>query len=567
MLEWFDSMEVTFINSECPEELKVRSATGVFQARALDWWTNERNIRSNELAYALSWEELRQLMMEEFCPPHEQQKLEEEFWTLKQVGDENLAYTTRFKQLCFIVPHLVLTTERTIRKYINGLPPTMRDTIEAARLDNIEDVYRLAASLNNNRVRDKQVAAASKPTSSSKPAHQITHNNRGKKRAHQSSVCNAVTPVENPKPNPAIPEKKQYTGTNPKCTTCHFHHPTTSPCRHCTSCNRYGHLAAYCRNNPTAAQNSKPANVVRACFKCGDPNHLRPQCPQLRQDLQQKAPQGRAFVINAQQARNDNEVVNDKCFVSVEFEPLLNCTRSKLPKSFPVEVANGKSIRVDSVLRNCTLTLNDHAFSIDLIPMELGSFDIIVGMDWLRKNHAEIACFEKYVRLPLPSGDTLHMRDYMQQQDRTNDRILREIDNIKKLKRSAEDHSPLMPRSLNFDPPVTTAQHSTASGVQILIDGGSSVNIIQVDVLKKMNISESEIIPRSSVLIAYPVVMLIILGRPWIHDMKAVPSTYHQCVKLPTPWGVVKIESDQQEAKNCYTSSMKPTQDPWSNSN
>ncbi|XP_021991994.1 uncharacterized protein LOC110888795 [Helianthus annuus] len=330
MLEWFDSMEVTFINSECPEELKVRSATGVFQARALDWWTNERNIRSNELAYALSWEELRQLMMEEFCPPHEQQKLEEEFWTLKQVGDENLAYTTRFKQLCFIVPHLVLTTERTIRKYINGLPPMMRDTIEAARLDNIEDVYRLAASLNNNRVRDKQVAAASKPTSSSKPAHQITHNNRGKKRAHQSSVCNAVTPVENPKPNPANPEKKQYTETNPKCTTCHFHHPTTSPCRHY------------------------------------------------------------------------------KCFVSVEFEPLLKCTRSKLPKSFPVEVANGKSIRVDYVLRNCTLTLNDHAFSIDLIPMELGSFDIIVGMDWLRKNHAEIACFEKYVRLPLPSGDTLH---------------------------------------------------------------------------------------------------------------------------------------------------------------
>ncbi|KAK9049138.1 hypothetical protein SSX86_031895 [Deinandra increscens subsp. villosa] len=48
----------------------------------------------------------------------------------------------------------------------------------------------------------------------------------------------------------------------------------------------------------------------------------------------------------------------------------------------------------------------------------------------------------------------------------------------------------------------------------------------------------------------------IILGRPWIHDMKAVPSTYHQCVKLPTPWGVVTIHSDQQEAKDCYTSNI-----------
>nr|XP_043639325.1 uncharacterized protein LOC122610398 [Erigeron canadensis] len=41
----------------------------------------------------------------------------------------------------------------------------------------------------------------------------------------------------------------------------------------------------------------------------------------------------------------------------------------------------------------------------------------------------------------------------------------------------------------------------------------------------------------------------IILGRPWIHEMKAVPSTYHQCVKLPTPWGVVIVKGDQQEAR------------------
>ncbi|KAF5773503.1 putative retrotransposon gag domain, aspartic peptidase domain superfamily [Helianthus annuus] len=124
---------------------------------------------------------------------------------------------------------------------------------------------------------------------------------------------------------------------------------------------------------------------------------------------------------------------------------------------------------------------------------------------------------------------------------------------------------------------------------RILIDGGSSVNIIQLDVLKKMGIPESDITPRSSVLVGFsgetkktlgdiklPIYVEglhnyqkfcvidclsccnVILGRPWIHDMKAVPSTYHQCVKLPSPWGIIKIDSDQQEAKDCYTSSMKP---------
>ncbi|XP_021993533.1 uncharacterized protein LOC110890244 [Helianthus annuus] len=406
MLEWFDSIEVTFINSECPEHLKTRSATGVFQGRALEWWANERNIRTNEAAYALPWAEVRELMMLEFCPPHEQLNLEEEFWHLKQIGDDNMAYTTWFKQLSFIVPHLVLTPKRMITKYINGLPPTIRDSIEAAHLGTIEEFYRLATNLNNNR----------QPSGS-----------KNKKRKAQGSGCNAITPAANPtaKPaptpaaaNPAAPEVKiQYTRSYPKCATYNFHHPATSACRLCTNCNRYGHTAPYCRQaNPAPQaqqapappaqaalpapplQNPGPINAVRACFQCGDTTHLRNRCPQLNQD-QQAATRGRAFNLNANQARNNNDMVNgmflvnnlyasilfdtgaDKSFVSVEFESLINYTRSKLPESFSVEVTNGKSILVNSIVRDCSLILNDHVFSIDLIPMRLGSFDVIIGMD------------------------------------------------------------------------------------------------------------------------------------------------------------------------------------------
>ncbi|MFS7975930.1 hypothetical protein Hanom_Chr10g00886481 [Helianthus anomalus] len=60
----------------------------------------------------------------------------------------------------------------------------------------------------------------------------------------------------------------------------------------------------------------------------------------------------------------------------------------------------------------------------------------------------------------------LQMKGYMQQQDETNERIHRDIDEIKKQKKSAEDHSPLMPRSLDFTIPPSTVQHSKASGVQ-----------------------------------------------------------------------------------------------------
>ncbi|MFS7905554.1 hypothetical protein Hanom_Chr01g00049051 [Helianthus anomalus] len=58
------------------------------------------------------------------------------------------------------------------------------------------------------------------------------------------------------------------------------------------------------------------------------------------------------------------------------------------------------------------------------------------------------------------------MKGYMQHQDETNGRILREIDEIKKQKKSAEDHSPLMPRSLDFATPPSTVQHSKTSSVK-----------------------------------------------------------------------------------------------------
>ncbi|XP_074301460.1 uncharacterized protein LOC141632850 [Silene latifolia] len=51
----------------------------------------------------------------------------------------------------------------------------------------------------------------------------------------------------------------------------------------------------------------------------------------------------------------------------------------------------------------------------------------------------------------------------------------------------------------------------------------------------------------------------VILGRQWLHLMKAVPSTYHQCVKFPTPWGVEIIRGDQEESRGCYKKALKCT--------
>ncbi|GJQ89071.1 putative reverse transcriptase domain-containing protein [Tanacetum coccineum] len=75
--------------------------------------------------------------------------------------------------------------------------------------------------------------------------------------------------------------------------------------------------------------------------------------------------------------------------------------RTRQPKNpgYVIEVANGKKEEVDRILCGCRLELGDSIFPIDLIPLGQGSFDVIVGMNWLSNQKVVIVCHEKIVRI------------------------------------------------------------------------------------------------------------------------------------------------------------------------
>ncbi|XP_076927606.1 uncharacterized protein LOC143591218 [Bidens hawaiensis] len=153
---------------------------------------------------------------------------------------------------------------------------------------------------------------------------------------------------------------------------------------------------------------------THGCFKCAVIGHFRNECPKLKG----QTARGKAFEMNAKKARKDSSLVTstflvnnhyayvlfdtgaDLSFVSNQFEPLLGIEPSKLDNNYSIELANGKLIENSKIVRNCNILLENHRSPIDLLPVELGSFDIVVGMDWLSKNGAEIICSEKLVRLP-----------------------------------------------------------------------------------------------------------------------------------------------------------------------
>nr|GEW85254.1 putative reverse transcriptase domain-containing protein [Tanacetum cinerariifolium] len=126
----------------------------------------------------------------------------------------------------------------------------------------------------------------------------------------------------------------------------------------------------------------------------------------------------RAYAIEGRGANPDSNVVtgtfllnnfyasmlfdsgSDRSFVSFTFSALLDVAPSTLDTSYAIELSDGKISETNIILRGCTLGLLGHPFDVDLMTIELGSFDVIIGMDWLAKYHEVIVCDEKVDRIP-----------------------------------------------------------------------------------------------------------------------------------------------------------------------
>ncbi|GJW22253.1 putative reverse transcriptase domain-containing protein [Tanacetum coccineum] len=106
------------------------------------------------------------------------------------------------------------------------------------------------------------------------------------------------------------------------------------------------------------------------------------------------------FLLNNHYASILFDTGADRSFISTAFSSLINIAPTLLENCYDVELADGKLVGIDTIIRGCTLNFLDHPFNIDLMPVELGSFDVIIGMDWLRRCHAVIVCDEKLVQVP-----------------------------------------------------------------------------------------------------------------------------------------------------------------------
>nr|GEY62883.1 putative reverse transcriptase domain-containing protein [Tanacetum cinerariifolium] len=115
------------------------------------------------------------------------------------------------------------------------------------------------------------------------------------------------------------------------------------------------------------------------------------------------------FLLNNHYASILFDTSADRSFVSTAFNSLIDIIPTSLDNHYDVELADGKIVGINTIIRGYTLNFLNHPFTIDLMPVELGSFDAIIGMDWLRRHHAVIVCDEKLVQVPF-GNETLVFR-------------------------------------------------------------------------------------------------------------------------------------------------------------
>ncbi|GKC92792.1 putative reverse transcriptase domain-containing protein [Tanacetum coccineum] len=141
-------------------------------------------------------------------------------------------------------------------------------------------------------------------------------------------------------------------------------------------------------------------------------SHTRNRCPKKVKQEEVGEVHGRAYTIKDVEPQGPNVITGtfllnnryasilfysgtDRSFVDTRFSSMLDINPVKIDTSYEVELANGRVVSTNTILNGCTLNLVNHLFEIDLMPIELGMFDVIIGMDWLVKHDAVIKPKEK----------------------------------------------------------------------------------------------------------------------------------------------------------------------------
>ncbi|GKC40347.1 putative reverse transcriptase domain-containing protein, partial [Tanacetum coccineum] len=310
LTQWIKKIESVQDMSGCSIDQKVKYTVGSLVGKALTWWNSQIRTLSREVAVSMSWNDFKLMMIEEFCPSHEMQKLEIELWNHAMVGDGHAAYTDRFHELARLVPHLVTLESRKIERYVYGLAPQIRRMV--AVTETMQKAVKISGALTDEAVRNGSIKKVEKRENVREPSKDKNGMDDNKKTRNGNAFATTANPVilrgivELYIGMPACPRLNRTQGLG-------GNHP-----------------------NPVAVNNGGQGR-----------------------GNQGKQARGRAFMLGAEEVRQDPNIVTG-------IEP------NELGFRYEIAIASGQLVEIDKVIKGCILEIEGHVFDIHLIPFGHG---------------------------------------------------------------------------------------------------------------------------------------------------------------------------------------------------
>ncbi|KAF5788957.1 putative nucleotidyltransferase, Ribonuclease H [Helianthus annuus] len=398
---WVSNIEAVFIRSRCDKEDQVMFATGLLTHQAKDWWDAHNKEIGEDRLQVMTWQEFKGPFMRYHCPQSAIDKIQEDFLRLRQKNESVNEIANTFMDKMKFCGDLVTTERMKINCFYGVLKAEIREFITPSKCETLEELINLA--------RDREIEIK-------------RQEERGENRPSEKGA--SFSPSKKGKFQDQGRKGKSKGGITP-CKTCGKLH--TGECllgkKGCFKCGKEGHSSYQCPNNP------------KTCFNCFERGHIKSECPKLQQESKKEdkkqegsKAKGRMFQITSEEAKSQPNVVSGiflinsipvyvlfdtgatMSFISSEIvqHPSFKIERMSMP--LEVEIADSKNYWLHEICKNCKLTIEDEEFAIDLIPMILGEFKVIVGMDWMSQNHAEIKCETKTILLQTPSGRRLNVQ-------------------------------------------------------------------------------------------------------------------------------------------------------------
>ncbi|GKA17356.1 reverse transcriptase domain-containing protein, partial [Tanacetum coccineum] len=388
LTRWFEKLESQFGISNVAEGDRVKFASSTLLDGALTWWHVYVHSVTLDTAHATPWSDFKAMFIQKYCLRNEVKQMENELWNLKVKGTNLTAYNQRFQELILLCPEMVPNTDRLLERYIEGLPLNIKGNVTSSKLVDLHEAIEMAQGLMYQVVKE-------------------LGENYGNKRKWNENHYNNNNPntTSNLNLNKHLETARVFTAGQEGQD---IESKTSEP-----------YLVPQAKEDPEAKADREvmllASDVNNQRQNQGNPKGNNQASTSTQRG--RRAP-GRVYSLCAKAAVKDNNVVNgtflinnvyasvlfdtgaDRSFVSYAFSKHIDIHPTTLDTNYSVELANRKSLTTNTILRGCTLNLQNHLFKIDLLLIELGSFDVIVGMDWMAEHRAEVVCYVKYIRVP-----------------------------------------------------------------------------------------------------------------------------------------------------------------------